>query len=238
MNDLYVITTLCLLPLIILTMIVGAKVRVNFNRYDKVQIGSGLTAADTARKLLDNAGLFDVQIEKIEGKLTDNYNPKTNVLSLSDSVYDSKSVAAAGIAAHEVGHAVQKSEEYVPLKMRSVMAPVCSITSRAALPLLLVGFLLEIFISYNTLSNVFFFLGVGCYALYTLFTLMTLPVEFNASRRARAMLVDGGFVAAEDEDKIKSVLNAAAMTYVMSFALSLVQLLRLIAIFGLGRRRR
>ena len=197
-----------------------------------------ITAGEAARRMLDDAGLFDVAVTRIEGNLTDNYNPKTRTVSLSSSVYDSNSVAAMGVMAHEVGHVMQYADDYFPVKLRSFLVPVCSITSNVALPLLLIGLLFEIFMGANTLSNVLFFLGVAFYGVYTIFTLITFPVEFNASRRARIMLVDNGIILAQDEKNVKEVLNAAAMTYVMSFAVSLLQLLRIVAIFGGGKRRR
>lgn len=230
--DLYTITTLCIFPLVLFMMIAGFNVERTFRRYASVPAASGRTAAETARMLLDGQGLSKVRIVQIGGSLTDNYNPRTDVLSLSRAVHSSGSLSAAGVAAHEVGHAIQKAEGYALLRFRSALAPVCGITSRAALPLLIIGFLLEIFLSRNLVSDVLFFVGVGCYGVYTLFTLVTLPVEFDASRRARKLLVDGGFVAAQDEGKIRKVLAAAALTYVASFALSLVQLLRIFAIFG------
>ncbi len=238
MNDVYVITTLCLFPLILLTIIVGSKVKITFNKYAKDYCSVHITAGEAARRMLDDAGLFDVAVVRIAGRLTDNFNPKTRTVSLSADVYDSNSVAAMGVMAHEVGHVMQYEDEYIPVKIRSMLVPVCSISSNIALPLLIVGLFLEVFLGTNTLSDVLFFLGVAFYGVYTLFTLITLPVEFNASRRARVMLVDNGIILAQDEKKVKEMLNAAAMTYVMSFAISLVQLLRIIAIFGGGKKKR
>lgn len=234
--DLYIITTICVFPLVLLTIIAGAKVSTTFNKYKKHPNASGISGAEAARKLLDEAGLFDVQVVRTEGHLSDHYNPKTNTVSLSSEVYDGRSVASVGIAAHEVGHAYQYADGYFMVKVRAALVPVCGFTGRLALPLLLIGLLLEIFLNTNPVSNVFFFAGVAFYGVYTLFTLITLPVEFNASSRARKMLTANGIVSAQDDLKVKEMLGAAAMTYVMSFALSLIQLLRIFLIFG-GRRR-
>ena len=236
MDELYLYTTLAILPLIILTLVAGARVRIKFTKYSKETTLSGLTGAEAARKILDAHNLFDVQIVKIAGKLSDNYNPKTNVVSLSAEVYDGTSVASVAVAAHEAGHAIQHDEEYFPVKLRSFLVPVCTLTSNASMPLLLIGILLEIFMSSTYLANVFFFLGIGCYAMYALFTLVTLPVEFNASRRAGENLVGYGVIDARDERKVNDMLRVAGMTYVMSFAMALLQLLRIVAIFG-GRRK-
>lgn len=236
MDTVYTITTLCLLPLIIITLIVGGKVNLTFKRYSQVNSASGITGAECARRILDNAGLYDVKINRVAGNLTDHFDPRTKTISLSQSVYDNKSVSALGVAAHEVGHAIQYSEDYAPVKMRSALVPVCSFTSRFSFPLLLLGLILEMFLGAgNVLSGILFFLGVAFYAVYTLFTLITLPVEYNASNRAREQLLTLGIVSNQDERKIKDVLDAAAKTYVMSFAMSLLYLLRYISIFG--RRR-
>ena len=236
MDELYLYTTLAILPLIILTLIAGARVRIKFTKYSKETTLSGLTGAEAARKILDAHNLFDVQIVKIAGKLSDNYNPKTNVVSLSAEVYDGTSVASVAVAAHEVGHAIQHDEEYFPVKLRSFLVPVCTLTSNASMPLLLIGILLEIFMSSTYLANVFFFLGIGCYAMYALFTRVTLRGECNAARRAGENLVGYGVIDARDERKVNDMLRVAGMTYVMSFAMALLQLLRIVAIFG-GRRK-
>lgn len=237
MDEAYLITTLCLVPLILISLIVSAKVNITFRKFSDVHCSVAMTAGEAARRMLDNAGLYDVNVVMIQGNLTDNYNPKTRTVSLSTDVYNSNSVAAMGVMAHEVGHVMQYKDEYVPIKIRSALVPVCNISSKAALPLLLIGMMIEIFVGTNTLSNLFFFLGVAFYGVYTLFALVTLPVEYNASSRARKLLLDNGVVLSQDEKKVKEMLNAAAMTYVMSFAVSLLQLLRIIAIFGRGRKK-
>ncbi|MEG1613254.1 MAG: zinc metallopeptidase [Clostridia bacterium] len=231
--DLYTIVTLCLLPAIIIMLIVGGKTNVVFKRYSNIISSSGYTGAECARKILDSAGLYDTKIVPCRGNLTDNFDPRTNTVSLSEMVYKSQSVSALGVAAHEVGHAIQYADDYAFVKIRTALVPVCNFTSRFSLPLIVVGLVLEMFLGYgNVFSSIMFFVGVGFYAVYTLFTLVTLPVEYNASNRAREQLLKLEIVSVSDESKIKEVLNAAAKTYVMSFALSFLYLLRYIAMFG------
>ena len=219
MEDLYLYTTIAIIPLVVLTLIAGFVVQFRFAKYSKENNLSGLTGAQAARKILDEHGLFDVAIVRIEGNLTDNFNPKTNVVSLSPKVHDGNTIAAVAVAAHEVGHAIQHAEGYAPMKLRGALVPACVVTSKAAVPLLLIGILLEIFLSQNPASSILFFLGIACYALYAVFTLITLPVEFNASRRAGENLVDYGVIDARDEKKVNAMLRAAGMTYVISFAM-------------------
>lgn len=238
MEDLYLYTTIAIIPLVVLTLIAGFVVQFRFAKYSKENNLSGLTGAQAARKILDEHGLFDVAIVRIEGNLTDNFNPKTNVVSLSPKVHDGNTIAAVAVAAHEVGHAIQHAEGYAPMKLRGALVPACVVTSKAAVPLLLIGILLEIFLSQNPASSILFFLGIACYALYAVFTLITLPVEFNASRRAGENLVDYGVIDARDEKKVNAMLRAAGMTYVMSFAMALLQMLRIIAIFGGSRSKK
>lgn len=226
------------LPAIILALVVQIKMSATYSKYSKVYSRSGVTAEEAARRILNANGLYDVTIERVSGNLTDHYDPRTNTVRLSDSVYGSNSLAAVGVAAHEVGHAIQHAEGYAPMKLRGALVPACVVTSKAAVPLLLIGILLEIFLSQNPASSILFFLGIACYALYALFTLITLPVEFNASRRAGENLVDYGVIDARDEKKVNAMLRAAGMTYVMSFAMALLQMLRIIAIFGGSRSRK
>ena len=245
MEDLYLYTTIAIIPLVVLTLIAGFVVQFRFAKYSKENNLSGLTGAQAARKILDEHGLFDVAIVRIEGNLTDNFNPKTNVVSLSPKVHDGNTIAAVAVAAHEVGHAIQHAEGYAPMKLRGALVPACVVTSKAAVPLLLIGILLVIGgfaywfwpeAGYAVASQIF--LGIACYALYAVFTLITLPVEFNASRRAGENLVDYGVIDARDEKKVNAMLRAAGMTYVMSFAMALLQMLRIIAIFGGSRSKK
>lgn len=239
MDLLYVIACLLVLPVFIASLIIQRKVNTTFNKYSQVMSSSGMTAADAARRILDGQGLYGVHIERVGGRLTDNFNPKDNTVYLSDAVYSSASVAAIGVAAHECGHAIQHADGYIPIKMRSIIVPMVNIGSRLALPLLIVGVLIDAF-SYamgNNIGYVIICVGIAMYALSTIFALVTLPCEFNASRRAKNLLGQG-ILTMEETDEASEVLKQAALTYVASFAMSLIMLLRIMAIFLGGRNRR
>ena len=215
------------LPAILLMTIAQISVKSTFSKYSQKRCN--VTGAEAARRVLNANGVSGVRIERVSGNLTDHFDPKTNVIRLSDAVYDSNSVAAAGVAAHEAGHAVQYALNYAPIKIRGAIYPVCNIGSRLAIPLVMFGFLFSFYYLID--------LGIIFFALALLFQLVTLPVEFNASRRAISALSEFGILANEDEVKgAKKVLFAAAMTYVTSFLVSLAQLLRLLALAN--RRRR
>jgi len=207
------------------------RVKTTYSKYAKVNSYSGLTGAEAAKKILNGAGIFDVPVEHIRGDLTDHYDPRSRVLRLSDSVYGSRSVAAIGVAAHECGHAIQDSESYAPLRIRNSLVPVANIGTQAAMPILMIGLLFG--------SSSYFLIQVGllCFALGTLFQIITLPVEFNASARAVHILGDTHMLMDEELKQTKKVLSAAAMTYVAAAAASILSLLRLILLFG-GRRNR
>ena len=175
--------------------------------------------------ILKNKGIYDVRVERVSGNLTDHYNPKTKVVNLSDSVYNSQSVAALGVAAHECGHVIQHHENYVPLSIRSMLVPAANIGSKAGIPIILLGILL----GYNT---VLVQIGIWVFALAVLFQVVTLPVEFNASRRALVCLEEYGIVTRDEKSKSAKVLRAAAFTYVAAAAAAILQLLRLIMLFG------
>ena len=185
-----------------------------------------MTGFDAARKILDKNGLYNVRIERVSGNLTDHFDPKTNVVRLSDSVYDSQSVAAVGVAAHEAGHAVQYAEKYTPMELRGAILPVANIGSTAGIALAILG----IFLAMEFLSYV----GIGLFIAVVIFQLVTLPVEFNASRRAVNAL-EGGYLSEEELKGTKKVLSAAALTYVAALLVSLGNLLRLLAL--VNRRR-
>ena len=208
-----------------ITMLASSKVNSTYAKYQKVRAVSGLTGAQAAQRILQGAGLSDVRIQHIAGNLTDNYNPKTKILSLSDSTYASSSVAAIGVAAHECGHAIQDSRNYVPLRIRNSIVPAVNIGSMAAWPIILVGVLL----SYNHTLITF---GIVLFSLTVLFQLITLPVEFDASNRALHILDEAGMLYADEMAGAKKVLSAAAMTYVASAAAAILSLLRLILLFG------
>lgn len=213
----------------VITMVASAKVNSTYKRYERVRSMSGMTGAEAAHRILANAGLSHVRIEHIAGNLTDHYDPRSKVLRLSDTVYGSASVAAIGVAAHECGHAIQDQQEYAPLKFRNMFVPVANFGSKAAWPLILIGL---IFGSGSVLIE----LGILCFSLAVLFQLITLPVEFNASNRAIAILDNTGMLRGDEITHTKKVLSAAALTYVASAAAAILSLLRLVLLFG-GRDR-
>lgn len=216
-----------ILPAIIISLIAQAKVSGTFSRYSKYQNARNMTGAEVARKILDKYGLYNVVIEHVAGNLSDHYDPKSRVLRLSDSVFSSRSVAALGVAAHECGHAIQHAKGYVPLKLRHSVYPLVSFSSSAAVPLILFGFVLN--------TSVLVDIGIILFSAVVLFQLITLPVEFNASRRALAILEESYFLDSGEVKGAKKVLTAAALTYVASAILAVAQLLRLILI---SRNRR
>ena len=224
--DMYYI--ILVLPAILFTMFAQMRVKSTFNKFSGVNNMRGLTGAQIARAMLQANGLTSVRIERCEGSLTDHYDPKANTVRLSQTVHDSTSVAAAGIAAHECGHAIQYAVGYAPIKLRMAIIPVSRIGSSLAIPLILLG---AVF-SFQPLIS----LGIIFFGAAVLFQLVTLPVEFNASRRAVAALEESGSLSYDELPQTKKVLSAAAMTYVAALAVSLAQFLRLILIFG-GRRR-
>ena len=220
------------LPAIILAMIAQSKVQSTFKKFSKQGNISGYTGAEVAKRILNLAGVYDVRVEHIRGNLTDHYDPTNKVLRLSDGVYSSKSVAAIRVAAHEVGHAIQHNQGYAFLQLRHSLFPVASFASKAAFPLILIGSLLG---GLSGGGGFFLDLGIIFFAVTTLFAIVTLPVEFNASNRAVKILTAEGLLIGDELKGAKKVLQAAALTYVASAAVSLGQLLRFIMLFG-GRR--
>lgn len=215
----------------VICMIASAKVRTTYNKYARYASASGMTGAQAAEQILRAAGIYDVQIRHVSGSLTDHYDPRNQTLNLSDSVYASRSVAAVGVAAHECGHAIQHQVNYIPLNLRSAIVPVANIGSTLAWPLILIGLL------FSGSSNLFIQLGIAAFSFAVLFQLVTLPVEFNASRRALVMLEDMHILNETELPKTRKVLRAAALTYVASAAAAILQLLRLVILFG-GRNDR
>ena len=213
----------------LLSLLASGKVKTTFSKYSKVRSMSGLTGEETAGRILRNSGIYDVRIERISGDLTDHYDPRSKTLRLSDSVYNNTSVAAIGVAAHECGDAIQHDKGYIPLKLRGSFVPVANFGAAAAWPIILVGILLG-----ESQSLITF--GIILFSAAVLFQIITLPVEFNASRRAVRILDDTGILAESEIKGTKKVLTAAALTYVAGAAASILQLLRLILLFG-GRRR-
>lgn len=210
----------------------GASAHVNrvMNKYQKAGNSTGLTGAEAARRILNNEGLYNVQIECLQSRSGDHYDPRTNTVRLSYDNYNRATVTAVGVAAHECGHAIQHAKEYAPLRFRTALVPVVNIGSRLGIPIILLGVIL----SWN---NVLIQIGIWAFSLSVLFQLVTLPVEFNASSRAIAKIDQYGLLSAEENGGCKKVLSAAAMTYVAAAASSLLQLLRLVLLFGNRRRR-
>jgi len=222
-------TFLLLIPAMILAGWAQFRVSSNFNKYSKVMSRRGRSGAEIARELLRNNGINDVEVEMGRGHLTDHYDPRSRRVVLSESVYGSSSIAAISIAAHEVGHAMQHNTGYVPLSLRSLIVPVASFGSRIAFPLLLFGIMM------GEGGAFLVDLGILFFACAVIFQLITLPVEFNASRRAIAVLADGMYLDEDEVRPARKVLSAAAMTYVAATFMALMQLLRMLAISG--RRR-
>ncbi|MGI6031451.1 MAG: zinc metallopeptidase [Eubacteriales bacterium] len=216
-------------PALLLAMWAQATVKSTFARYSQVFAHRGYTGADVARLVLDHNGLQNVRIEHVQGSMTDHYDPRTNVVRLSDTVYGSTSVAAIGVATHEVGHAIQHAEGYFPIKVRTAIIPLTNFGSQLAMPLILFGLLFN----NSWLAQV----GILFFSFAVLFQLVTLPVEFNASGRALRILDSTGILNEEEHRGARKVLRAAAMTYVAATVVALAQLLRLIILFG-GRRNR
>ena len=209
----------------VLSLIASARVNSTFSKYSRVRSMSGMTGAEAAQRILQYNGIYDVQVRQVRGTLTDHYDPRNKTLNLSDSVYGMCSVAAIGVAAHECGHAIQHKENYGPLSIRSALVPAANIGSKLGIPIVLIGILL----SYN---QVLIQIGIWVFALAVLFQLVTLPVEFNASARAVACLNSYGILADDEIRSCSKVLKAAALTYVAAAASAILQLLRLILLFG------
>lgn len=221
------------LPAVILAIWASSRVKSTFNKYSKQYSASHITGAQAARRVLDSNGLTNVRIERISGSLTDNYNPKENVIRLSQQVYDSYSTAAIGVAAHEAGHALQYAENYAPIKFRAAIIPATNIGSRLAMPLIIIGI---IFSRLSLVGVAFAYAGIICFAVCALFQLVTLPVEFNASHRALQALEGQSMLTEIELEGSRNVLNAAAMTYVAALAVTLAQLLRFLMMFNGNRR--
>lgn len=226
---LYYYTGIIMLPVFIFALICQAKVKTNFNRYSQIVNRSGMTGADAAWRLLQLNGITDVKIKRISGTLTDYYDPNKKEICLSEDVFNSRSIAAIGVACHEAGHACQHNEGYFPLKIRSIVIPATKIGSALGVPLCLIG----LFINSEPLA----YAGLIMYGFVALFQLITLPVEFNASRRALQTIEANGFLTDSEYVGARKVLSAAALTYVAALASALATMLRLLIIVAGGRRR-
>lgn len=218
----------------VFAMWASANVNSTFKRYARQNSIRGISGAQAAQRVLSANGVSGVRIERVSGNLTDHFDPRTNVIRLSDSVYDATSTAAIGVACHEAGHAVQYAVGYGPIKLRAAIIPVTNFGTRIAWPLMLLGLLL------SSMSYAFYnlvYVGIACFALSLVFQLVTLPVEFNASRRALVAIEEGNLLTDDELAGARKTLRAAALTYVAAVATSLAQLLRLFAIYGNRRRR-
>lgn len=215
------------LPMVIFSMIASARVNSSFKKYSKVMSSRRITGAQAAFEVLRHYGITNVQIERVSGNLTDHYDPRSNVIRLSDNVYSSTSVAAIGVACHEAGHAAQYAQSYAPIKIRNKILPLANIGSKAGIPLAFLGY----FLNFEPLALA----GVVFFAFAVVFQLVTLPVEFNASKRALNVISDVDILSEQEKKGAKNVLSAAAMTYVASLAVSIASLLRLI--LTINRRR-
>ena len=221
------------LPCILLSLWASSNVNSTFKKYSKQYSSRGLTGAEAAQRVLMANGVRGVRIDRVSGNLTDHYDPKTNVIRLSDSVYSSTSTAAIGVACHEAGHAVQYAENYGPIKVRAAIIPLTNFGSKIAMPLILAGILMTFLGSF---SDTLVYLGIAAFGMSLVFQIVTLPVEFNASRRAMQAIEASNLLTAEEQRGARKTLKAAALTYVAATAVALAQLLRLIVLFG-GRRR-
>ncbi len=217
------------LPFVILSIWASANVNSTFKRYSKQFSMRRITGAQAAQRVLSANGVSGVRIERVNGNLTDHFDPRDNVIRLSQDVYDSTSTAAIGVACHEAGHAVQYAQAYSPIKLRAAIIPITNIGSHLAMPLIILGIL---FSAFAEMSYTLVYVGIACFGLSLLFQLVTLPVEFDASNRAIRAIEDGNILTDEECRGAKKVLRAAALTYVAAAAVALMQLLRLIMIFG------
>ena len=221
------------LPCILLSLWASSNVNSTFKKYSKQFSSRRLTGAEAAQRVLSANGVRGVRIDRVSGNLTDHFDPKTNVIRLSDSVYDSTSTAAIGVACHEAGHAVQYAENYAPIKVRAAIIPLTNFGSKIAMPLILLGILCTFLGSF---SDTLVYMGIAAFGMSLVFQIVTLPVEFNASRRAMEAIETANILTEEEQRGARKTLTAAALTYVAATAVALAQLLRLIMIFG-GRRR-
>lgn len=223
-------TMIILLPAILLALYAQTKVSSTFERYLRVPAKIGLTGAEVAREILRQSGIYDVSVEVQGGKLSDHYDPRHKVLRLSSEVYHGRSLAALGVAAHECGHAIQHDVGYAPLALRNAIVPAAGIGSQMAFPLFFIGLLFR--------ADTLMMLGIMLFSLAVIFQMITLPVEFNASSRAVAVLENYRFIDRSERRPVRAVLNAAALTYVAATLMAVMQLIRLLVIAGIGRDRR
>ena len=213
-----------IIPALLFGLYAQMKIQSTYGRYSQIYSSRGMTGQQVARYILDSNGLYDIPVQSIGGNLTDHYDPRSKQIRLSNGVYNSSSIAAIGVAAHECGHAIQHAQGYAPLKIRNAIIPITNIGSQAAVPIILIG----LFLNSDTLITI----GIIGYALMAIFQLVTLPVEFNASSRALAIIDSGNLLTTEEHKGAKKVLRAAAMTYVAALVSALAQLMRMLALTG------
>lgn len=223
-----------LIPAFILSAVAQFKVFSTFSKYDKSSTNY-LTASEIARRLLDASGLYDIQIKRVDGHLTDNYNYKTKTLSLSSTTCNSNTISSIGVACHEIGHCLQYKDNYFPLKLRNFIIPIVSFVSKMLLPILIIGFIFDFLIA-TPFGAVIMWAGVIVYGLSTLISLITLPVEYNASKRAYKLMLSTGALSQDECNKAKEVLDAAALTYVAELVTSLLFLLRFVIVLFLRNK--
>ena len=221
------------LPCILLSLWASSNVNSTFKKYSRQYSSRRLTGAEAAQRVLSANGVYGVRIDRVSGNLTDHYDPKTNVIRLSDSVYSNTSTAAIGVACHEAGHAVQYAQNYAPIKVRAAIIPLTNFGSKIAMPLILAGILMTFLGSF---SDTLVYMGIAAFGMSLVFQIVTLPVEFNASRRAMQAIESANILTPEEQRGARKTLTAAALTYVAATAVALAQLLRLMLLFG-GRRR-
>ena len=232
-------TYLVIFPALIFSLWASARVNSTFNKYSRIGSRNGITGAQAARRVLDSHGLYHIQIEYVQGHLSDHYDPTTQTLRLSESVYGNTSTAAIGVACHEAGHAIQHAEEYAPLKLRQAIIPITNIGSRFGIYLFMIGLLISIFAGTESIFGMgMAWAGIALFSFTAVFQLVTLPTEFNASSRALEEIERAGILYADELPSAKKVLNAAAMTYVAALAVSITQLLRLVLILSRFSNRR
>ncbi len=237
LNILYIVA-LCFIPAVLWALYVSIKVKIVFNRYNQVNSKKGIPAYMVARQILDSEGLTDVQIGRCSGSLSDHYDPRSKTVVLSDSVYNSSAIAAIGVAAHEVGHAIQHAKNYAPVKIRGALVPVLNLSSKLLIPVLILNILLSVFlpVSSNVPTAIYYVL-LAVFGLNLLFALVTLPVEFNASNRAKDILDDMAILDDNEIRGVSRVLRTAAMTYVASFVITLIQFARILLIVMASRKK-
>ncbi len=240
----YFLFLLILIPFMGLSAWASMKVNSTYAKYDGVPNSSRMTGYDTAVRLLRKGGVREISVNRVKGSLTDHYDPTKRQVNLSESTYGSASVAAVAVAAHEVGHVMQKQSGYLPYRVRTILVPAVNIGSRLAIPLVLLGIILDLCLGISTASGALsagqwlMYIGIALYSLSTIFMLVTLPVEFNASHRAKRMLEEEGILTSDELRGASKVLSAAAMTYVASMMISLVYFLRfLLIVLSFTRRR-